>query len=108
VLEVLICVPADVRVDENRKVPLLAAFGDGPGFAAGLFIALGGQAKLYHFDSVVRRAIALRRVEGEGERGGEGEGGGELSKEFLTFLKFGNAVCPAMAAADRITAPSKD
>lgn len=101
-LEVLICVPADVRVDENRKVPLLAAFGDGPGFAAGLFIALGGQAKLYHFDSVVRRAIALRRVEGEGE------GGGELSKEFLTFLKFGNAVCPAMAAADRITAPSKD
>jgi hypothetical protein len=98
VLEVLICVPADVRVDENRKVPLLATFGDGPAFAAGLFISLGGQGSLYHFDSVVRRAIALRRTEGEGG----------LPKELTTFLKFGAAVCSAMSAADRLASPYRN
>jgi cytoplasmic FMR1 interacting protein len=97
VLEELICVPGEVRIDDTRQVQPLATFGDGPAFAAGLFITLAGQENLYHFDSIMRRALALRRVESEGNVG----------KELTSFLRYGSAVASSMSAADRIAAPYK-
>jgi cytoplasmic FMR1 interacting protein len=95
VLEVLFCVPGEVRIDDARAVQPLATFGDGPAFAAGLFISLAGQESLYTFDSVMRRAVALKRVEGELT----------LARELTTFLRYGSAVASAMSAADRLAAP---
>jgi hypothetical protein len=97
VLEVLTCVPGEVKINDSTAVKILETFGDGPAFAAGIFITLSGQESLYHFDSIVRRAAALKRVEGEVT----------VAKELTVFLRHGNAVASAMAAADRLAAPYK-
>jgi cytoplasmic FMR1 interacting protein len=91
----LVMTMEEVKVGD-RLVNPLPEFGDGPAYAAQLFITLLGQESLYRFDSVLRRTVELQHVEAL-------KNFAQL-KHVPEWFERAQAIISAMNAADRVAA----